>query len=105
MVQYAHGNNLFSPVKAERLEVRAEGSGGLLEVVVRDLGEEEMMRHVTVGDVVVGVINAPAVRSVHRLHRRGCEVEVCVVKRLIKPAPPERKQPGKPLALSFLIRD
>ena len=64
--------------------MRADGGGGLLQVVVRDLREEQVVHHVTVGDVVVDVIDTPAVRSVHGLHRRGGEVEVRVVKSLVR---------------------
>lgn len=75
----------LSPVDAKRLEVRPKGGGRQLEVVVRDLCEEEVVRNVAVGDVVVGVVNTPAVRSVHGFHCRGGEVEVGVVKRLTYP--------------------
>lgn len=47
-----------------------------------DLGEEEVVRHVPVGDVVVSIVDAPPVLSVHRLHRRRGKVEVRVVERL-----------------------
>lgn len=73
------------PVHAELLQGRTDGGRGLLEVVVGDLGEEEVVRHVPVGDVVVSVVDAPPVLSVHRLHRRRGEVEVRVVKRLLQP--------------------
>lgn len=64
--------------------MRADGGGGLFQVVVRDFGEEQVVHHVTVGDVVVDVVDAPAVRSVHRLHRRGGEVKVRVVESLVR---------------------
>lgn len=76
------GHGAYLPVDAELLQGRADGNRGLLEVVVRDLREKEVVRHVPVRDVVVGVVDAPPVLSVHRLHRRRGEVEVRVVKRL-----------------------
>lgn len=64
--------------------MRADGGGGLLQVVVRDFPEEQVVHHVTVRDVVVDVVDPPAVRSVHGLHCRGGEVEVRVVKSLVR---------------------
>lgn len=68
-----------SPVHAEFLQGRPDGGRGLLKIVVGDLGEEEVVRHVPVGDVVVGVVDAPPVLSVYGLHRRRREVEVRVI--------------------------
>lgn len=51
-------------------EVRCDTGGGHREVVVRDLGEEEVVSHVSVGDVVVQGVDAPPEAPVHRLKRR-----------------------------------
>ena len=64
--------------------MRADGGGGFLQVVVRYFPEEQVVHHVPVGDVVVDVVDTPAVRSVHGLHRRGGKVEVRVVKSLVR---------------------
>lgn len=80
--KYARERDRRSPVKAELFEGRSDGSGGLLEVVVGDLGEEKVVCHVPVCDVVVSVVDAPAVLAVDSLHRRRREVEVRVIERL-----------------------
>lgn len=54
----------------------------LLEVVVRNLGEKQVVRYVTVSDVVVGVVDPPAVRSIDSLHRCGRKVKIRIVKGL-----------------------
>ena len=46
---------------------------------MRDLCEEEVVRHVSVGDVVVQRVDAPSEAPVHRLKRREGEAPVGVV--------------------------
>lgn len=75
---------LFVPVDPKLLQGRSDGSRGLLKVVVGNLGEKEVVCHMTIGDVVVSVVDAPAVLSVYGLHRCRGEVEVRVVERLCK---------------------
>lgn len=55
-----------------------------------DLGEKQVVSDVTVGDVVMSIVDAPAVLSVDGLHGRRCEVKVGVVKRLTRTSPPRR---------------
>ena len=54
---------------AIRLESGAHGVGRLAQVVVRDLGEEQVVDHMAIGDVVVEVIDPQAKGTIDRLKR------------------------------------
>lgn len=74
--------SFFLPVKSEFFEVWANSRRRLFEIVMRDLGEEQVVRYVAVRDIVVRIVDTPAVRSIDGLHSRCGEVEVRVVEGL-----------------------
>lgn len=94
-----------SPVHAKLLQCRSDGCRRLLEVVVGDLREKQVVRDVSVGDVVVSVVDSPAVLSVNGLHGRRCEVEVGVVKRLEERAATKIQSMGDRLGGGMVSED
>mmetsp|Transcript_28258 Transcript_28258/g.48446 ORF Transcript_28258/g.48446 Transcript_28258/m.48446 type:complete len:247 (+) Transcript_28258:203-943(+) len=60
------------------LQILLQGLGGHGQVVVRDLGEEQVVHHVAVGNVVGEVINAEAERAVNGFESSSNEVPIFV---------------------------